>query len=281
MIIEYLICTLIIYVCLPVFRKMCIGSLLISISIRIMKSKITIITVIYNVEDIIVEMINSIINQTYQNIEWINIDGGSKDKTLQILQRYENNISVLVSEPDKGIFDAMNKGLDLATGEWVNFMNAGDKFSKNTILSEIDFEFYMKESIGVIYGNTLRAGKKISYPQPLKNINTGGMPACHQSMFFNIKLLSNDLKFKNEYLSLNRYGDVELIARLYKQGVGFKYIDQIISNNSEAGSSSTGSLKTSYLKYKWILKYFGFLNLIQALLSWLTSGNSELTKEDK
>jgi glycosyltransferase involved in cell wall biosynthesis len=231
-----------------------------------MNLKVTIITVTYNVEDIIKETIESIINQTYDNVELVIVDGGSNDRTLEILKQYESNISVLVSESDKGIFDAMNRGLDLATGVWVNFMNAGDKLSKNTILSEIDFELYAKESIGVIYGNTLRSGKRLSYPFPLNSIETGGMPACHQSMFFNLKVLKDSLKFKNQYLALNRYGDVELVARLYHKGFTFKYLDKVISDNSAAGSSTSKSLRTSYLKYKWVFQYFGILNLIKSIL---------------
>ena len=89
---------------------------------------ITIITVAYNAVKDIENTILSVLNQTYPNIEYIIIDGGSTDGTLDIIKKYEDKISYWVSEPDKGIYDAMNKGTLKATGVWLNFMNAGDTF---------------------------------------------------------------------------------------------------------------------------------------------------------
>ena len=85
---------------------------------------VTVVTVVFNDAEHIEETINSVINQTYDNVEYLVIDGGSTDGTLDILGKYDDQIDYWVSESDKGIYDAMNKGIDLATGEWLNFMNS-------------------------------------------------------------------------------------------------------------------------------------------------------------
>lgn len=99
--------------------------------------KISVITICYNAVDVIEGTILSVINQTYKNIEYIVVDGGSTDGTIDIIKRYESRIDKWISEPDKGIYDAMNKGIRIATGEWLNFMNAGDVFTRNDLLSDV------------------------------------------------------------------------------------------------------------------------------------------------
>lgn len=98
---------------------------------------ISVVTVTFNAADILEETIRSVVNQTYPRVEYIIIDGGSTDNTLDIIKKYQDKISYSISEPDKGIYDAMNKGLRFVSGDWVNFMNAGDIFANNNVLSDI------------------------------------------------------------------------------------------------------------------------------------------------
>ena len=228
--------------------------------------KVTVITVTYNAETILEETLKSIINQNYNNLELIIVDGDSKDKTVDIIKKYERYITKWISESDKGIFDAMNKGIQMATGTWVNFMNAGDTFYSDNVLENITFKTFQENKVGLIYGNTCRGGVKITYPYSLESIKTGGMPACHQSMFFNRLLLNKDFFFKKKYDSLNRYGDVELVARLFTKNYKFEYIDRVIANFLLGGASTNISWITRYYKYKYILKYFGLGNFLKSLM---------------
>ena len=99
--------------------------------------KISVVTVCYNAVETIEKTILSVINKTYQNIEYIIIDGASTDGTVDIINRYRDKIAYFVSEPDKGIYDAMNKGINAATGDWISFMNAGDTFYCNKTIHRL------------------------------------------------------------------------------------------------------------------------------------------------
>lgn len=97
---------------------------------------ISVVTVSYNAVSTIEQTILSVINQTYPHIEYIIIDGGSTDGTVDIIKKYADKIAYWVSEPDKGIYDAMNKGIKVATGEWINFMNSGDCLYRNDTIEK-------------------------------------------------------------------------------------------------------------------------------------------------
>ena len=99
--------------------------------------KFSIITVTYNAGKVLEDTIQSVVFQTYRNMEYIIVDGGSKDNTLEVAEKYRNHISQLISEPDKGLYDAMNKGIRLATGNYICFLNAGDELHENETLQKI------------------------------------------------------------------------------------------------------------------------------------------------
>ena len=173
------------------------------------KPKISIITVVWSDKAGLERTIQSIINQTYDNVEFIIIDGGSSDGTVDVIKAYEDKIDYWVSEKDAGIYDAMNKGIRAATGTWVNFMNAGDTFVDNQVLEKIHFEEF--EAYALVYGNKIQNGKVI-YPLNIKKLKLGEIMACHQSMFFNKKLLNDELLYD---LNLPIYADYELVNKIY------------------------------------------------------------------
>lgn len=121
--------------------------------------KISIITVSLNSENFIESCINSVINQSYKNIEFIVIDGLSTDNTLKIIKKYSKYISVIISEPDLGIYDGMNKGIKIAKGEIIGFLNSDDLYANNSVLSKVANVFNENPSLDACYANLIYVKK--------------------------------------------------------------------------------------------------------------------------
>ena len=117
--------------------------------------RVSVITVCYNAVSAIQRTILSVLSQTYENIEYIIIDGKSTDGTLAIIKKYESRIAFWLSEPDNGIYDAMNKAIDKATGEWVLFMNADDEFVDNKVVERFAFVAKTHKKYAAYYGDTI------------------------------------------------------------------------------------------------------------------------------
>lgn len=115
--------------------------------------KFSIITVTYNAAKVLEDTIQSIVTQTYKNLEYIIVDGGSTDETLDIIHKYQEHITTVISEPDQGLYDAMNKGIKLATGDYLCFLNAGDGLHEDDTLlqwyipsmEQLCREYYMEK----------------------------------------------------------------------------------------------------------------------------------------
>lgn len=185
---------------------------------------VSVISVVYNGEKYLEETIKSIIHQDYKNLEYIVIDGCSSDGTVEIIKKYQDSISYWISEKDKGIYDAMNKGLKAARGEYLNFMNAGDYFCDNKVIS--DFINDMKKGYLIICADTV-----IMYPDGFRRrnklfLNLYIMPAYHQSMFFH----RNVFRWYGNYNTKYKFGaDIDLWQRVY-----LKSKDKIIGRNRVA-----------------------------------------------
>ena len=200
---------------------------------------ITIVTVVYNGEKTLEGTILSVINQTYTNVEYIIVDGASTDGTLDIIRKYDDRIDCWISEPDKGIYDAMNKGIDLATGEWINFMNAGDSFHSQTVLQDI-FKADFDKSVGVLYGNTYKIYPEFSKIETPPKINhmKKSLPFCHQSSFVKREQAMRKFDLRYKYASDNAF-----FYSLYMDNINFTYINQIISNYEAYYGFSHANLK--------------------------------------
>ena len=154
--------------------------------------KFSVITVCYNAEATLEDTIQSVISQTYHHVEYIIVDGASKDRTMDIVNRYRDRIAVVVSEPDKGLYDAMNKGIRLATGDYLCFLNAGDSFHEDDTLQQMVHSIHTLQLPDVLYGETelvdheghfLRM-RRLQAPEHLtwKSFRQG-MLVCHQAFF--------------------------------------------------------------------------------------------------
>jgi glycosyltransferase involved in cell wall biosynthesis len=203
--------------------------------------KISIITVVRNAAADLEKTICSVTGQDYSRVEFIVIDGGSTDGTVDVLKSQVDHVSYWVSEPDKGIYDAMNKGLAKATGEWVNFMNAGDVFFNNRVLTEI-FEQDM-EGADILYGDSIahypafKAMRKALPPEDLWK----GMICCHQAMLFRTTLFK-DRAYTPE---LHSSADYEMILWLYHSGKNFRYVPSTIAVFDTRGTSNLNMIRSA------------------------------------
>jgi glycosyltransferase involved in cell wall biosynthesis len=234
------------------------------------ESLISIITVVYNGEKALEQTMLSVLNQSYSNIEYIIIDGASTDGTLDIITNYElrikngefPNISFrYISESDEGIYYAMNKGIDKVTGQWINFMNAGDTFYSNSVIKSL-FTKSQYLNVDVLYGHVIVLDgkhKNLIFANTLtpKNI----MPFCHQSVFVKTNIMQT-IKFDTIYKIM---ADRALFYKLYFDGYVFCCIDEIVSMVKKYGFSTLKIVK-SRTELNSILKKYGMISSFMAVL---------------
>ena len=226
--------------------------------------KISVVTVVYNSAALIENTVKSIINQSYSHIEYIVVDGGSTDGTIDILNRYKKNISTLISEPDHGIYDAMNKGISLATGDFVVFINSGDKFSSPDILEKI-FSNPDAAQADVIYGDTDITDSEGNIihsrrHRPPESLNwksfKRGMLVCHQSFIARRNLIdSYDLTY--------RYAaDFDWCIRILKKSKSVHNSRQVISLFLEGGQTRKTIVPGLKERFKIMRHHYGLISAI-------------------
>jgi glycosyltransferase involved in cell wall biosynthesis len=196
---------------------------------------ISVVTVVFNGQFFLEKTIQSVIRQNYKNIEYIIIDGGSIDRTLDIIKKYDKQIDYWVSEPDNGIYDAMNKGIDLASGQWINFMNAGDCFYANEVINELLLEIDWQDK-DFIYGDHeveyFNKKKKIVKAGSISKIWKGSQ-FCHQSVFTR---LDQHKKYKFD-LSYHIGADFKFFYKCYLKNARYHYTNKVIATITNGGVS--------------------------------------------
>ncbi len=206
---------------------------------------ITIITVSYNAVKTIAETINSVASQTYPNIEYIIIDGGSTDGTLQILSNNKCKISNWISEHDQGIYDAMNKGLKIANGEWCIFMGADDVFYNKYAIENMVQHFTDKNNI--YYGNVIMKTTKQIYPnKKLSAFKLCRKNICHQSIFYPKNIYKNYTYNLQYPIWADWLYNIQQYSRIPHN---FIYINSIVSIFNDNGASEKGD--DAFLKDRW------------------------------
>jgi glycosyltransferase involved in cell wall biosynthesis len=188
--------------------------------------KVSLITVVYNAQDTIARCIESVISQKCPDIEHIIIDGGSTDNTLQVINQYRSSISHFVSEPDKGIYDAMNKGIKLATGQIIGTLNADDCLAGTDVLSAVS-RVFTENDTDAVYGNLLIVGptgkikRKWNSKQCGPNsFNRGFMPPhptfyCKRELFEKLGFYSLQYGSAADYELMLRFMHLHKIKNIY------------------------------------------------------------------
>lgn len=215
--------------------------------------RVSIITVTYNADEFLERAINSVLSQTYPGIEYIVIDGNSTDGTKKILGRYKDQIDTLIFEDDKGLYDAMNKGIFMATGDVIGFLNSDDFFASEDVVKKVMCSF--NSSIDAVYGN-LQYVDRNDENKIIRNWTSGdisesklmrGWIPPHPTFYVRRQKYNHFGMFNTRYRISSDY---DLMVRLLcKNGLKAKYLPEVLVK-MRTGGVSNGSLKSFFMKFK-------------------------------
>ena len=229
--------------------------------------KFSIITVTYNAGKVLEDTIQSVIFQTYRNVEYIIVDGGSTDHTLEVANKYRDRISKIVSEPDKGLYDAMNKGIRLATGDYLCFLNAGDELHENEALQKMVHTLNANQLPDVIYGETAIVDeqghflhmRRLSAPKQLhwKSFKQG-MLVCHQAFF-----ARRELAVAHPYDLQYRFSaDFDWCIRIMKQSQYLHNTGLILVDYLNEGMTTRNHKASLKERFRIMAKHYGWLSTV-------------------
>ena len=220
-----------------------------------MNIKFSIITVCYNGSRTIKETIASVLGQTYQNLEYIVVDGKSTDGTVEILQSITDERFAFVSEKDSGIYNAMNKGLKMASGDYLIFLGSDDTFYSKDVLKNVASKLTGSEDVA--YGDVMLKKRQKLYNGAFSRWTWGHRNICHQSIFYP-KSVYGKYQYNETYKSV---ADWDYNLRLLIEGIRFTYIHETICTFNDDSGLSSSSKDHDFLKVrrKLVCKAVGFL----------------------
>lgn len=217
------------------------------------KPLITVITAVFNGAGDIEQTIQSVISQTYNNIEYIIIDGGSSDGTIDIIRKHEGNIDYWISETDSGIYDAWNKGISLSNGEYIGFVGSGDYYEHDAI--EHVVETILKTMPDVVYGDVAIVDAETGFMHKRKS-RVDLMPKTMSSISLPSTFVKRSIYLSHHFdQSMRIASDYNLFLGLYVRGFRFEHAKATIANILTGGVSSTFRTKSEV--YKVHKKYYG------------------------
>lgn len=227
--------------------------------------KFSVITVTYNAAAVLEDTIQSVITQTYHHVEYIIVDGGSTDGTLDIVAQYRDRIATIVSEPDKGLYDAMNKGMRLATGDYLCFLNAGDSFHEDDTLQSIAHSLTGSTLPDVIYGQTELVDseghfvrmRRLSAPEHLdwKSFKQG-MLVCHQAFFAKRALAEPyDLRYRFS-------ADFDWCIRVMKRAQTLHNTHLTLIDYLEEGMTTRNRRASLRERFRIMVKHYGWVSTV-------------------
>lgn len=213
---------------------------------------ISIITVVRNGVSTLEESILSVLNQNYKDFEYIIVDGVSTDGTLNVLNKYEGKIK-FISEPDNGVYDAMNKGIALAQGNWIYFLGCDDILYSESTLSNV-FSISNYDDYDVIYGNVLFKQSNKIFDGKFDDEKMVNRSICHQAIFYRREVFEKQGTFSTEYKSASDY--IFNIKLYCLNSSKWLYIDKIIAIYNELGISQ--NIEKKYHDNSFAIRYDNF-----------------------
>lgn len=214
--------------------------------------KVSVVTVVYNAVDKIAATLESVLDQRYEALEYIVVDGGSTDGTMEIINRYRDRLDIVISEKDNGIYDALNKGIALAGGEWIGIMNAGDCFASNDVLSRLFSGDKGRRDCEVVYGDAIAVdGATESYKSAPADITrlAFGPTYRHGASFVKGATHKQFLFDLSKRRQLGFALDYEQIFRMFKAGCRFEREEFPIIKYELHGVSTVSPFKCTYFNY--------------------------------
>lgn len=247
---------------------------------------VSIVTVTFNAEQFLERTIQSVLNQTYPSIEYLIIDGESTDGTLDIIKKYESQITHWISEKDNGLYDAMNKGIQLAKGEYIWFMNAGDEIYQENTLANV---FGNEKNADIYYGETeyrdldrnLMGLRSEVTPHKLpKNLTWQsmryGMVVCHQSIIVKTAIISNYQDKLHPFSA-----DIDWVIKSLKSAKKVINTQQNLATYLQGGFSRRHLKKSLSDRFQILKNHFGFFSTVVAHIWILIRGVFFILKRKK
>ena len=239
---------------------------------------ITVVTAVYNGQEYLEQTIQSVFNQNYDNVEYIVVDGGSTDQTLEIIQRYESTLDYWLSEPDEGVYYAMNKGIMLANGELIVLLNADDFFHEDSLSRVVEMFMLNQKKEAIYYGNAYILYEDLQTTSLRKaNLNFKKcMGVIHQTMFVSKEVYKKhglyDLKYSNA-------ADYDFAIKTFLKHVPYIYIDHPMaySRRREGRISEKFAKRSMAEEYEIFKVNYGFLGYVYFYRNFLFSKFREIT----